>query len=174
MCLNRLDKIEQHWGCRGHNSSSVIASEVKQSSLPTRRKLDCFVASLLAMTAERPLVPRCVIAGPVPASMSFFQRTKEVDARDGPYPTSADTRGSQEHVCQWPISRHSINSSQLESYSGNPAFRSPSVTSCAFDCPPQAIHPDIVTAGLTSSRRAAASRASASRPRWAKADARQR
>ena len=33
---------------------------------------------------------------------------------------------------------------------------------------------DIVKAGSTSSRRAAASRASASRPRWAKADARQR
>jgi len=57
-------------------------------------------------------------------------------------------------------------------HSGNPAFRRPSVTSCAFDCPLQAIHPD--KAGLTSSRRAAASRASASRPRWAKADARQR
>ena len=59
-------------------------------------------------------------------------------------------------------------------YSGNPAFRRPSVTSCAFDCPPQALHPDIVKAGLTSSRRAAASRASASHPRWTKADARQR
>ena len=59
-------------------------------------------------------------------------------------------------------------------HSGNPAFRRPSISSFAFDCPPRAIHADIVKAGSTSSRRAAASRASASRPRWAKADARQR
>src|SRR5215467_2533506 len=59
-------------------------------------------------------------------------------------------------------------------YSGTPAFRNPSINSFAFDCPPRAIHADIVKAGSTSSRRAAASRASASRPRRAKADARQR
>ena len=62
----------------------------------------------------------------------------------------------------------------LENYSGNPAFRRPSVISFAFDCPPRAIHEDIVNAGSVSSRRAAASRASTSRPRCAKADARQR
>ena len=72
------------------------------------------------------------------------------------------------------LSRRSISSSQLESYSGNPAFRSPSINSFAFDCPLRAIHPDIVKEGSTSSRRAAAFRASTSRPRWAKADARQR
>ena len=59
-------------------------------------------------------------------------------------------------------------------HSGSPAFRSPSVSSVAFDCPPRAIHEEIVKAGSTSRRHAAASRASASRPRWAKADARQR
>ena len=59
-------------------------------------------------------------------------------------------------------------------YSGNPAFRRPSINSFAFDCPPRAINADIVKAGSISSTRAAASRASASRPRWAKADARQR
>src|ERR1700732_374915 len=57
---------------------------------------------------------------------------------------------------------------------GSPAFRSPSVSSVAFDCPLRAIHEEIVKAGSTSRRHAAASRASASRPRWAKADARQR
>lgn len=50
-------------------------------------------------------------------------------------------------------------------HSGNPAFRRPSVISFAFDCPPRAIHEDIVNAGSVSSRRAAASRASTSRPR---------
>src|ERR1700736_3988060 len=59
-------------------------------------------------------------------------------------------------------------------HSGSPAFRSPSVSSVAFDCPPRAIHEEIVKAGSTSRRHDAASRASASRPRWAKADARQR
>jgi hypothetical protein len=59
-------------------------------------------------------------------------------------------------------------------HSGNPAFRSPSIVSFAFDCPPRAIHEEIVKAGSSSSRRAAASWASASRPRWAKAAARQR
>ena len=61
----------------------------------------------------------------------------------------------------------------LESYSGNPAFRRPSINSFAFDSPPRAIYADIVKAGSISSTRAAASCASASRPRWAKADARQ-
>ena len=59
-------------------------------------------------------------------------------------------------------------------YSGNPAFRRPSINSFAFEYPPRAINADIVKAGSISSTRAAASCASASRPRWAKADARQR
>jgi hypothetical protein len=60
-------------------------------------------------------------------------------------------------------------------HSVNPAFRKPSIISFAvFDSWLRAIHADIVKAGSISSIRAAASRASASRPRWAKADARQR
>jgi hypothetical protein len=59
-------------------------------------------------------------------------------------------------------------------HSGNPALRRPSISSFEFDCPPRAVHSEIVNAGSVSSTRAAASRASASRPRWAKADARQR
>jgi hypothetical protein len=35
--------------------------------------------------------------------------------------------------------------------SGNPAFRRPSICSFEFDCPPRAIHPDIVKAGSVSS-----------------------
>ena len=70
--------------------------------------------------------------------------------------------------------RHSITLWALESYSGNPAFRRPSMNSFALASPPQAINGDIVKAGSSSSTRIAASRASASRPRWAKADARQR
>jgi hypothetical protein len=57
------------------------------------------------------------------------------------------------------------------SYSGNPAFRRPSINSFEVDSPRWATHADIVKAGSVSSRRAAASRASASRPRWAKAHA---
>ena len=59
-------------------------------------------------------------------------------------------------------------------HSGNPAFRRPSISSFAFEYPPRAINADTVKPGSTSSRCPAASRASASRPRWAKADARQR
>ena len=59
-------------------------------------------------------------------------------------------------------------------HSGNPALRRPSISSFAFDCPPRAVRSEIVNAGSVSSRHAAASRASASRPRWAKADARHR
>jgi hypothetical protein len=67
------------------------------------------------------------------------------------------------------------NEAAHRAHSGNPALRRPSISSFEFDChPPRAIHADIVKAGSSSSRRAAASRASASRPRWAKADARQR
>jgi hypothetical protein len=36
-------------------------------------------------------------------------------------------------------------------YSGNPAFRRPSINSFAFDCPPRAIHADIVKVGSVSS-----------------------
>jgi hypothetical protein len=56
-------------------------------------------------------------------------------------------------------------------YSGNPAFRRPSTNSFAFDCPSRPIHVDIVS-GSSSSRRAAASRVSASRPTWANTDRR--
>src|ERR1700676_1719671 len=60
-------------------------------------------------------------------------------------------------------------------HSVNPAFRKPSIISFAFfDSWLRAIHADIVKAGSILSTRAAASRASAARPRWAKADARQR
>ena len=59
-------------------------------------------------------------------------------------------------------------------HSGNPAFRRPSIKTFEFDWPPRAIIADIVRPGSTSSRRAAASRACPSRPRWANADARQR
>jgi hypothetical protein len=58
-------------------------------------------------------------------------------------------------------------------YSGSPAFRRPSFNSFKCDCLRRPILADIVKAGSISSRRAAASRASASRSRWAKADARQ-
>jgi hypothetical protein len=33
------------------NSETVIASEAKQSIVPRKERMDCFVASLLAMTA---------------------------------------------------------------------------------------------------------------------------
>ena len=59
-------------------------------------------------------------------------------------------------------------------HSGNPAFRRPSINSFKCDCLRRPILADIVKAGSVSSRRAAASRASPSRPRWAKADARQK
>ena len=62
----------------------------------------------------------------------------------------------------------------LGSYSGTPALRRPSIISFEFDWPPRSIHADIVKAGSSSAIRAIASRASASRPRWAKAEARQR
>lgn len=51
-------------------------------------------------------------------------------------------------------------------HSGSPAFRSPSANSVAFECPPRALHEEIVKAGSTSRRRAAAPRASSSRPPW--------
>src|SRR5262245_38789680 len=71
--------------------------------------------------------------------------------------------------------RYSITLWILESYSGNPALRKPSIISFAFfGSWLRAIHADIVNAGSISSIRVAASRASASRPRWAKADVRQR
>jgi hypothetical protein len=67
----------------------------------------------------------------------------------------------------------SVSDNERRVHSGNPAFRRSSISSFAFD-PPRAIHEEIVKAGSTSSRCAPASRALASRPMSAKADARHR
>ena len=65
--------------------------------------------------------------------------------------------------------RHVSNSDGV--FGTHTAFRRPPIDSFMFAVPPRPIHADIVKAGSTSSRRAAASRASASRPRWAEAGA---
>ena len=62
----------------------------------------------------------------------------------------------------------------VRAHSGNPAFRRPSISNFEVKPLPRAIPTDIVKSGSSSSRRAAASRASASRPACAKADARTR
>jgi hypothetical protein len=54
---------------------------------------------------------------------------------------------------------------RARAHSGNPAFRRPSINSFKCDCLRRPILADIVKAGSVSSRRAAASRASPSRPR---------
>jgi hypothetical protein len=105
--------------------------------------------------AARPFYPQVQTSSACPGMSVWCQLLTHAPQQQGVLLITSSSRASTVH-------------------SGNPAFRRPSVTSCAFDCPPQALHPDIVKAGLTSSRRAAASRASASRPRWAKADARQK
>jgi hypothetical protein len=84
------------------------------------------------------------------------------------------THGRSIQRCQKRSFRLSRLRQRTRVHSGNPALRRPSISSFEFDCPPRAVHSEIVNARSTSSRRAAASRASASRPRWAKADARQR
>jgi hypothetical protein len=125
------------------------------------------------------------------------RRRRSVHVRDG---SKATVRRCPRHFRFAPESRHSTEESaclksaisglmhrtkrvlvrsprrrkRARAHSGNPAFRRPSINSFALDCPPRAIHADIVKAGSVSSTRAAASRASSSRPRWAKADARQR
>ena len=76
------------------------------------------------------------------------------------------------NICQKRSFRLCRLPQRTRAHSGNPAFRRPSVINFAFDRPPRAIHEDIVKAGSISSRRAAASRVSPSRPRWAKAEAR--
>jgi transposase len=71
------------------------------------------------------------------------------------------------------VHQHGMRTSTA--HSGNPALRNPSIISFAFfDTWLRAVHADIVKAGSNSSTPAAASRASASCPRWAKAAARQR
>ena len=110
------------------------------------------------------------------------RRFDHLPTTSGP-PPATDIVKAGRHVSKVPTPdscaaeecRYSITSWTLESYSGNPALRKPSIISFAFfDSWLRAIHADIVKAGSISSTRAAASRASASRPRWAKADARQR
>ena len=68
-------------------------------------------------------------------------------------PSKMYRRGSQGRVFA------TGNEAARSAYSGKPAFRRPSISRCEFDCPPRAIHPDIVKVGSTSSTRAAASRA---------------
>jgi hypothetical protein len=59
---------------------AVIASEAKQSIAQQKRKLDCFVATLLAMTAEG----FSSWPGSFRPSMASSKRDKNVDARDKP------------------------------------------------------------------------------------------
>ena len=107
-------------------------------------------------------------SGPRPLPPVHFN-PQHPDRRCWPYTAQIDASCAAEAVI--PVIP---SSAAYRVHSGNPAFRRPSINSFAFDCPPRAIHSEIVNAGSTSSTRAAASRASASRPRWAKADARQR
>ena len=54
--MQRLGRLAPRERSRMRNYINVIASGAKQSILPLRRSMDCFVASLLAMTAAtRPL-----------------------------------------------------------------------------------------------------------------------
>jgi hypothetical protein len=111
---------------------------------------------------------RTVTIGVLPKADLRFQKARRGRFQNVRSKGRSRRRGSQGRVFA------TGNEGIHRAHSGNPALRRPSISSFAFDCPPRAIHADIVKAGSTSSRRAAASRASASRPRWAKAEARQR
>jgi len=91
-----------------------------------------------------------------------------------PYKQTSSVRPVRSEKCQKRSFRLSRLGQRTRVHSGNRAFRRPSINSFEFSCPPRAIHADIVNVGSVSSRRAAASRASTSRSRWAKADVRQR
>ena len=58
-------------------------------------------------------------------------------------PSTTDVIGPPRHVRFVP-NRHRV----ALAHSGNPAFRSPSINSFAFDCPPRAIHADILKDGI--------------------------
>jgi hypothetical protein len=103
-------------------------------------------------------------------TVDYFRSTLPADISAGP--AFVGTGQKQAHAAQQKRGFCPITSS-ARAHSGNPALRRPSINSfeCEFDAPPRAIKAEIVTAGSSSSTRATASRASASRPRWAKADA---
>jgi hypothetical protein len=81
--------------------------------------------------------------------------------------STADIYRTVRHICFVPeaVIRSPRRHKFARAHSGNPAFRSPSINSFACACLRRPILADIVKAGSTSSTRAAASRASASRPR---------
>ena len=111
-----------------------------------------------------PAEPRCPRSG--------GPRSTSADFRAGLYYRSASARPSV--LESGGKASLLAKGNERRVHSGSPAFRRPSIISFAFDWPPRAIHADIVKLGSTSSRRSAASCASPSRPRRAKADARQR
>ena len=100
-------------------------------------------------------------AGPVarsalPAGTEVVSRAHQVRKVPNPDSCTATKRG---------IYSITYRRTRARAHSGNPAFRRPSINSFKCDCLRRPILADIVKAGSVSSRRAAASRASPSRPR---------
>src|SRR6516165_1452883 len=92
------------------------------------------------------------------------------------WPYGRNATDAEQDLYQAPTSRvlATDNEAAHRVHSGNPAFRRPSIKRFHFEKAPRASHEEIVNVGSISSIRAAACRASASRSRWANADARQR
>jgi hypothetical protein len=63
--------------------SVVIASAAKQSIVQQERKLDCFVAALLAMTLFEPCAQRSQSSSPAKAGDPVFQRRRLLTERRG-------------------------------------------------------------------------------------------
>ena len=128
--------------------------------------------SCVKTKADRSMLAKDLYISPTGVLLPASRLSRRSDSTEGK-PPRAGVRWRNDTMCEKRSFDHIARTAQ-ETYSGNPAFRRPSMVSFEFEYPLRAINPEIVKAGSTSSRRAAASRASASRPRWAKADARQR
>ena len=164
--------LRKRWCCQtGLNCSDAVSAHRKIKSFSSRSPWLCISARI---TCEDDLEEVHLASLDQTVRRSLVRYAPHSGSRwlADASPCKPTSNRRMSHVSFGAISCRSITSSR--SYSGNPAFRRPSISSFEFDCPPRAMYSDIVKAGSTSSRRAVASRASASRPRWAKADARQR
>ena len=164
-------------GCASAMARNPVRGSIMNDGTPSRHRADLpwrpsrLLWRLPAGAARTRGDCAHVFLGPSGADGTVFSRSGGPQLQNSP--VKCVRRSAEVHRAasspQGPSATH-------PAHSGNPAFRRPSIISFQPDVSPgaRAINADIVKVGSSSSKRAAAPRASASRPRWAKADARQR
>jgi hypothetical protein len=158
--------VSQEPGQRSTSGSLKKALESQRTKLEGNRCNNSRLSKLSETSEISEALSRC----------RLWVKSAVLTLRRSGLPRSTDIQDARRHVSNVPnpdsctATKRGIYSityrrTRARAHSGNPAFRRPSINSFKCDCLRRPILADIVKAGSVSSRRAAASRASPSRPR---------